>query len=116
MTRSLFVAALLIPLGACAGAPLPREGVHQPGALLLNGYANPAADCYHCHGGDGSGTWRGANLAKRVPTLTAAQIRDVILQGKGIMPSFETKLSSAEVDQLVSWLRESFPSPAPPKS
>ncbi len=105
---------LLIMIGACAGGQLPREGIRQPGALLFNGYSNPAANCYHCHDGDGSGTLRGANLAKRVPRLTDAQIKDAILHGKGIMPSFAEKLSGSEVDQLVNWLKESFPATSPP--
>jgi mono/diheme cytochrome c family protein len=116
MTRRSTAAALLLLFAGCAGAPLPRENLHQPAALLFNGYANPAANCYHCHGGDGSGTWRGANLAKRVPKLTEAQIREAIMQGKGIMPSFADKLSGSEVDQLVGWLKETFPEITPPKS
>jgi mono/diheme cytochrome c family protein len=116
MTRSSAVAALLLLFEGCAGAPLPREGLKQPGALLFNGYANPAANCFHCHGGDGSGSWRGANLAKRVPTLTEAQIRKAIMEGKGIMPSFADKLTGAELDQLVGWLNESFPEITLPKS
>ncbi len=116
MTRTCTLAiAALILLAACAGVPLPRESLQAPAALLFNGYANPAANCYHCHGGDGAGTWRGANLVRRVPKLTNDEVKDAILHGKGIMPSFADRLSGDEVDQLVGWLRESYPAPAAPK-
>jgi mono/diheme cytochrome c family protein len=118
MKRLLLAMASVGALGGCAGAPIERDRLHdEPGALLFNGYANPAANCYHCHGGDGSGAFlHGPNLAKGVPDMTAEQIRQLIYEGKGHMPAFKDKLSNSEIETLASWLKKTFPPETAPKS
>ncbi len=118
MARSVFFAATLAVLSAgCAGSPIKADSLQDPGALLFNGYSNPAANCYRCHGGDGSGVFlHGPNLASRVPSMTDDEIRDVIRHGQGHMPAFGEKLSASEVATLVSWLKQSFPPPVVPKT
>ena len=118
MTRSTLASVAFALIGAaCAGAPIARDRLTDPGALLYNGYSNPAVDCYKCHGGDGSGAFlRGPGLADRVPSLTPEQIAEVIQKGKGHMPSFSEKLTRTEIDQIVAWLKASFPPPPSPKS
>ncbi len=107
MKRGLLLA--LIATSGCAGAPIPRDRLQEPGALIFNGYTNPRATCYRCHGGDGTGRFlRGPDLADRVPGLTRDQIRTAIFEGKGFMPSFGDRLSSQEIDTLVSWLQQRF--------
>jgi len=115
MRRLFFAMAAAGAFNAgCAGTPIEKDRLQDPGALLFNGYTNPAATCYHCHGGDGSGAFlHGPNLASQVPMLTPQQIREVIVKGKGHMPAFGEKLSSSEIDLLVSWLKETFPPTAP---
>jgi mono/diheme cytochrome c family protein len=101
---------LLVALGcSCAGVQVPKEKLQDPGALLFNGYTRPDIDCYHCHNGDGTGTVRGPNLAKEVPTMSDAQITHIIREGAGIMPAFKDKLSPDEFTQIVAWLHNSFP-------
>ena len=113
---TLVLSALGLLNAACAGAPIAKDRLTDPGALLFNGYTKPAVDCYKCHGGDGGGVFlRGPALAGRVPKLTPDQITEVILKGKGLMPSFVDKLNKVEVDQIVTWLKATFP-PPPPKS
>ena len=95
---------------ACAGVPLPREALTDPGALLYNGYTAPKVDCFRCHNGDGTGAW-GPSLVKRVPRLKAEKLARVIRQGPGTMPKYESDvLSDAELQQLVGWLKSRFAS------
>jgi mono/diheme cytochrome c family protein len=116
VTNNLFrVAALLALASGCAGVPVPKDKLTDPGALLFNGYANKDVDCYHCHNGDGSGTLRGPDLGKKVPTDSDEEIKKTILEGKAIMPSYKGKLSDEELGQLTTWLRATFGPPAQPK-
>lgn len=104
--RAFLVVTLLS--SACAGIPLPRESLSDPGALLYNGYTSPKVDCFRCHNGDGTGVW-GPSLVKRVPRLKAEKLATVIRQGPGSMPKYEADvLSDAELQQLVDWLKGSF--------
>ena len=70
------------------------------------------ANCARCHGADGKGTALGQSL--ETPDLTDkdlhnnlsnAKIRKVILNGDGSMPAFKTKLSTAEVAALTTYVR-----------
>lgn len=94
---------------ACAGTQIPKAQIASPAQGLFNGQVRAEVNCYSCHNGDASGTWRGPNLAERVPKLTDAAIALAIAEGPGLMPSFKGKLSDAEVTQLISWLRTKFP-------
>jgi mono/diheme cytochrome c family protein len=109
MRSSRLLAVGLVALGGCAGSQLPRDRIQDPGALMFNGYTNPAADCYKCHGGDGTGSMRGPNLAERVPRLTVEQIQTTIREGKGHMPPFIGQLSDLEIALLANWLHQTFP-------
>jgi mono/diheme cytochrome c family protein len=93
----------------CAGVQLPIAEVSAPGEALFNGRVKPDVDCYRCHNGDASGTWRGPNLAKRVPKLTDAEIARAIAEGPGLMPSFKGKVTDTEAAEITAWLRGKFP-------
>jgi len=99
---------LSVALLSCAGKQTPRDQITDPGELIFNGLTVSGVDCYKCHGGDGTGTWRGANLVKSVPTMTAAAIEKTILEGPGMMPAFKGRLDSEEIASLTSWLRGRF--------
>jgi mono/diheme cytochrome c family protein len=116
LTKKLWLGAALASLGAgCGGVPLVKDGLTEPGALLFNGYSNPNADCYHCHGGDGTGRFlHGPDLYNEVPGATDAEISETIHKGKSIMPAYTGKLSDGEIDTLTHWLRGKFGgAPAP---
>ena len=107
--RTLVVSSIVVGLlSSCAGVPLARESIQDPGQLLFNGYTNPEVACYRCHNGDGHGA-RGPDLAKRVPGLTDEGIKNTILDGKGFMPAHKGKIKDEEVAQIITWLRASFP-------
>ncbi|MHB8876002.1 MAG: c-type cytochrome [Myxococcaceae bacterium] len=109
LTAALLVAAALA--SSCAGIPLPKETLTDPSALLFNGYGKPEVTCYKCHGGDGKGTFRGANLVRVVPKSDGKQMTAALMEGKGFMPAFKDKLSAEEVAALVAWMLAAFPAP-----
>ncbi len=103
--RRLTAMALLTM--SCAGVPLAREGLTDPGALLFNGYTRPDVDCYTCHNGDGRGA-KGPGLIFKVPRLSEDKLARTIRNGKGLMPKYGAKLSDDEVNQVVTWLKITF--------
>jgi mono/diheme cytochrome c family protein len=100
---------LSLCLLACAGTPITPDRITSPGEALFNGRVKPDVNCYKCHNGDGTGTMRGPNLAKRVPGLTDQQIAQAILEGPGFMPSFKDKVDANDIAQITAWLRQRFP-------
>jgi mono/diheme cytochrome c family protein len=108
--------ALIAALG-CAALPAPREQLHQPGALLFNGYANPVANCYRCHGPDGRGSARGPDLVLASHQLTDPVMETILRQGSGKMPAYEAKLSDREIRSLIDWIRnQAAPANAPERA
>ncbi len=71
-----------------------------------------ASKCASCHGKDGSGnTPMGKNLKLKdlgssdVQKASDADLKTVIEKGKGKMPAYGSKLSSAQVDDVVKHIR-----------
>lgn len=95
----------LASLAACSAPQLARERIADPGQLLFNGYARADVDCYRCHAGDASGTWKGPRLVGITSHASAEELRAAIRSGPGIMPAYgEEQLTDAEVDQVLAWL------------
>jgi mono/diheme cytochrome c family protein len=101
--------ALVVTVAACAGTQLQSTPNEAPGEALFNGRVKEDVNCYKCHNGDGTGTMRGPNLAKRVPKLTDQEISSAIEEGPSMMPSFKGKVTDQEIAELTSWLRTRFP-------
>jgi cytochrome c6 len=81
-------------------------------SLLADGAATFKAKCAMCHGADGAGqTTMGKNMKLRdlgsaaVQAQTDAQLKAWVADGKGKMPAYKTKLSAAEIDALVAFMR-----------
>lgn len=80
--------------------PLPGESVFK-------------ARCVLCHGSDGTAN---TNLGKQLQArdlhdpaaqkLSNAEMKQLILQGKGNMPPFDGQLSSVEIDQVIKYVRQ----------
>ena len=79
---------------------------------------NPGKDlyttkCVICHGTDGSGkTSIGKNLkianfhSPDVKKQSDADLKTIITNGKNKMPSFKGKLTDAQIDQVIAYVRE----------
>jgi mono/diheme cytochrome c family protein len=93
---------------ACASKQTPRDRITDPGELLFNGFTVSGIDCYSCHKGDGTGTWRGPNLGEKVPKLSDAAIEKAILEGPGMMPAYKEKVDSQQIAAITAWLRGRF--------
>jgi cytochrome c6 len=94
--------ALAIVLGA---APMFADATPDGAALYKS-------KCAMCHGADGKGqTAMGKSQKLRdlasddVQKQTDQQIGDMILNGKGKMPSYKGKLSNEEIKALVGFIR-----------
>lgn len=104
----LLTSALWLGLAGCAGVPIPREQLSDPGALLYNGYVRPEVDCYVCHNGDGTGA-RGPAVHTKVPRLSEEKLASVIKSPKGFMPKYGAKMSDEEIALVAKWLKATFP-------
>jgi mono/diheme cytochrome c family protein len=69
--------------------------------------------CILCHGMDATGnTTLGKQLKARnlhsaiVQKKTDANLRQIITDGEGNMPPFAAQLSSAQIDELVAYIRQ----------
>lgn len=62
------------------------------------------AKCARCHGADGARGFLGAKNLRR-SVLPDIAVRQQILMGKGLMPSFRKKLTEAETDLLVAYVK-----------
>jgi mono/diheme cytochrome c family protein len=117
-------AAQYITLGAavalCLGSFYPTSHARHPAAAQKGAARQPAGaaklfkqHCATCHGRDG----RGATVAGEIagaPDMTDGRWQDgvpdrrmkvSVTHGRGGMPAFKGKLSEAEVDSLVSYVR-----------
>lgn len=106
---SVLGAGVVTLVSSCAGTQIPKDKITDPGQLLFNGQVVASIDCYRCHNGDGTGTWRGANLAERVPSMTDPAIARSINDGPGMMPSYKGTIDDAQIAQITAWLRARFP-------
>lgn len=84
-----------------------------PALAQTNGEQVYKARCAMCHGQDGLATTPVAKMMAvpsfRAPAamkMTEAQMIAITNDGKGKMPAFKGKLTSAQVDQVVAYIRK----------
>jgi len=83
-----------------------------PALAQNNGEGIYKARCAMCHGQDGLATTPVAKMMN-VPSFrspaamhhTAAQLIDITNNGKGKMPAFKGKLTEAQIEQVVEYIR-----------
>lgn len=63
------------------------------------------ANCSSCHGAQGDGGPVNVNLQQRGPTLPESRIEAQIRNGGGGMPSFQGRLSDAEIAALTAYVK-----------
>lgn len=86
------VRVMTVALAVVFGTLLLADLAHADGAAVY-------AKCKGCHGADGKG-----NAAMKVPAF-ASPNKDIILSGKGKMPSYKGKLTDAEIDEVVAYIK-----------
>ena len=103
MTKALTVLTLCILIAAPSAF---AGGGGSDGAALYK------AKCAMCHGPDGAGqTTMGKNLKLRalgsaeVQKQTDAELVKWIADGKGKMPAYKGKLTPADIDAVVAFIR-----------
>ena len=87
----------LLPAGQSRPLGAGRGGAQGPGANLYN------TNCTACHGPNRTGLSTNPSLVGIGNRLKAADIRTVILEGKGQMPGFHN-FTGTDVDALVTFL------------
>ena len=92
-----------VPAASAAGASAPLPG--SVAALFKD-------RCEMCHAADGSGSTQMGKMLKaqnlRAPEIKAqkdAALAAVIADGKGNMPAQKSSLTSAQIGQLVAYIR-----------
>ena len=85
-------------------AMAPASDHPQQADTLAQGRSLFNMHCARCHGEDGAKRkWGATDL--RFSLMEATLARKQVRQGRGIMPSFERKLSEAEIDVVVRYVR-----------
>jgi ubiquinol-cytochrome c reductase cytochrome b subunit len=97
-------------MDAWSAAPVPIEFVKGRTPLELKGalvFQNK--QCRNCHSLGGEGGQRGPALDAVATRLTAPEMVRQVIQGGGNMPAYGKKLTPAEVDALVAFMRTLHP-------
>lgn len=100
LSNKLLTATVMLGLFSCAAH------AQDSGATLFQ------SRCQMCHGADGNGATP-TGKAFHVPNfhdpaivkMSDADLAGVITKGKNKMPAFGTRLSSAQIDTLVAYIR-----------
>ena len=90
MKRLALVLALSSPLAALAG---------ESGLVVFHG------KCTRCHGADGRGKAIFNTPSMLTSKLTAAEMAQVIANGRAKMPSFKAQLSDDEIKAVAAFIK-----------
>ncbi len=95
------------PPDARQPAPEATEPPEAEPAEEIDGAALFSQNCMECHAADGTGLGNAADLTdgERIGQFPDAMLFALIAKGTEIMPAFADKLSEAEIDALVVYLR-----------
>ncbi len=102
---------VLLAAAACGSTAPPEVPAAADGSVdqtLVLGREVGGDQCSRCHGSDGGGRsgprLNGGRVVERFPEV-ADQV-EIVAQGRGGMPSFDGRLSAAEIDAVVAYTRE----------
>jgi len=91
---------------SCSGFQIKKDAITDPGQMLFNGHVKENVQCFSCHNGDATGTWRGENLKEAAGKETEEKLIEAINNGPGMfMPSFKDILTEEQKQQIVKWLK-----------
>lgn len=98
----LCICALVLAVASCSKKTAPTTDAKE---VVISGTNIFSGNCARCHGPQGIKDERTPNL--QTIALDKAGLVNSITYGKGHMPSFQDKLSAAEIsavaDLIVSW-------------
>ena len=93
--RALFLSNITMPVQS---KPIHFENSVNSGKVLFE------QNCTKCHGIDGTkGKFGAKNLQKSI--LTDDQYLRTIQKGKGLMPSWEKKLTNDQITDIISYIK-----------
>lgn len=101
---------MLIAVSVPSLAQKPAKGAAQ-GKGIQQGKKIYVANCVSCHGPDGTantGMGRGLGvppLSKNVPSMKEADLKTIIVNGKGAMPAWKATLKDAEIAQVAAYVK-----------
>ena len=102
---SSVAASICVTAGSSPRMPSARSAEIDAAAIYKS-------KCAMCHGADGKGeTTMGKNLhlrnlgSEEVQKQKGEELEKIITNGKGKMPAYKGKLSEAEIDALVQFIR-----------
>lgn len=102
-------------MSAWSALPVPVEYVRGRTPLQMRGAAVfQNKQCRNCHALGNQGGRRGPSLDTVATHLTADEMVRQVIQGGGNMPAYGKKLSPAEVEALVQFMRTLHPKNIPP--
>jgi cytochrome c oxidase cbb3-type subunit 3 len=110
----VFPAVLLVLLTSAAGVSMPSDTKKGKAASQIErGRAVYAANCGRCHGADGQGHTRMAEMVEPPDLSNAAWQRQhstsrmitSVVNGRGQMPAFQSKLSKKEIVAAIAYVR-----------
>jgi ubiquinol-cytochrome c reductase cytochrome b subunit len=102
-------------MDAWSSTPIPPQFVKGRTPLELHGaLVFQHKQCRNCHALDNEGGQRGPALDSVATRLTRDEMVRQVIQGGGNMPAYGDKLTPAEVDALVSFMRTLRPRSVPP--
>jgi mono/diheme cytochrome c family protein len=90
MKRLAFLLALATPLAALAG---------DTGLVVFH------EKCTRCHGADGRGKAIFSTPSMLTSKLTAAEMEQVITNGRAKMPSFKAELSGEQIKAVAAFIK-----------
>ena len=92
------VSALVAALFIAACHPQPVAKTQTPGGQLY------AINCSTCHGPSGQGLGVFPKIAGVADILNGDYARTVIAEGRNAMPSFGTKLTTTQINEIVDYI------------
>jgi len=114
MLRASAVALFTVCLSICLGVAvlgLPQRSQAEPSTAVMvhAGQEIFTGKCLQCHsinqGQVSFGPSLYGEMKKPKPKKSAAEIRAILKNGKGKMPSFQDKLTPEDVNNLMAYLR-----------
>lgn len=102
--RVLVAAFFLLLVGGCEKKTIPLPD--HPGGQIFHGIKRSDVRCYRCHGPLGAGGPNAPPLVNNGKTIAHDQFVQMVLNGRGQMPPFQSVLTEDEILSIADWLEK----------